>query len=64
MTEPEIAIQAITTALDIGYRHIDTASLYANEKEVGEAVRNSMSQEKIFSLQLKFGIQIKDMIKH
>lgn len=41
MTEPDIAIQAITTALDYGYRHIDTASLYANEKEVGEAVRAS-----------------------
>ena len=40
MTEPDIALQAISTALDNGYRHIDTASLYANEKEVGEAVRN------------------------
>ncbi len=41
MTEPEIAIQAITAALDYGYRHIDTASLYANEKEVGDAIRAS-----------------------
>lgn len=41
MTEPDIAIQAMTAALDYGYRHIDTASLYANEKEVGEAVRAS-----------------------
>ena len=41
MTESDIAIQAITTALDYGYRHIDTASFYANEKEVGEAVRAS-----------------------
>lgn len=49
MTEPEIAIQAITTALDIGYRHIDTASLYANEKEVGEVIRNStVPREDIF----------------
>lgn len=49
MTEPEIAIQAITTALDIGYRHIDTASLYANEKEVGEVVRHStVPREDIF----------------
>ncbi|MDF2065248.1 aldo/keto reductase [Bacillus sp. Cr_A10] len=49
MTEPDIALQAITTALDVGYRHIDTASLYANEKEVGEAVRNSsVSREDIF----------------
>ncbi|MFB5088777.1 aldo/keto reductase [Psychrobacillus sp. PGGUH221] len=49
MTEPDIALQAITAALDVGYRHIDTASLYANEKEVGEAVRNSsVSREDIF----------------
>lgn len=41
MTEPDSAIQAMTAALDYGYRHIDTASLYANEKEVGGAVRAS-----------------------
>jgi len=41
MTEADIAIQAITAALDYGYRHIDTASLYANEKEVGDAIRAS-----------------------
>lgn len=46
MTEPDIAIQAMTAALDYGYRHIDTASLYANEKEVGEAVRSSIVPRK------------------
>lgn len=49
MTEPSIALQAITSALDAGYRHIDTASLYANEQQVGEAVRNSsVAREDIF----------------
>ena len=49
MTEPEATITAITTALETGYRHIDTASLYANEKEVGEAVRASnVAREDIF----------------
>ena len=49
MTEPDIALKAITSALDTGYRHIDTASLYANESEVGEAVRNSsVPREEIF----------------
>lgn len=49
LTESDIAIQAISTALDYGYRHIDTASLYANEKEVGEAVRASnVPREDIF----------------
>ncbi|WP_419957374.1 aldo/keto reductase [Psychrobacillus psychrotolerans] len=46
MTEPDMAIQAMTAALDYGYRHIDTASLYANEKEVGEAVRSSIVPRK------------------
>jgi 2,5-diketo-D-gluconate reductase A len=34
-------VEAVTAALEIGYRHIDTAEMYGNEKEVGEAVRRS-----------------------
>jgi 2,5-diketo-D-gluconate reductase A len=30
---------AVRTALEIGYRHIDTAQMYGNEKEVGEGIR-------------------------
>jgi methylglyoxal/glyoxal reductase len=33
--------QAVRWALEAGYRHIDTAKLYANEADVGEAVRAS-----------------------
>jgi 2,5-diketo-D-gluconate reductase A len=36
---PEQAKEATLTALEIGYRHIDTAEMYGNEREVGEAVR-------------------------
>ncbi|WP_347955157.1 aldo/keto reductase [Gordonia aichiensis] len=32
---------AVLTALEAGYRHIDTAQMYGNEREVGEAVRES-----------------------
>jgi 2,5-diketo-D-gluconate reductase A len=32
---------ATLAALEVGYRHIDTAEMYRNEKEVGEAVRES-----------------------
>jgi diketogulonate reductase-like aldo/keto reductase len=33
--------QAVQAALDIGYRHIDTAFIYNNEADVGEAIANS-----------------------
>ncbi|MCB0719494.1 MAG: aldo/keto reductase [Bacteroidetes bacterium] len=34
-------IQAVATALEVGYRHIDTAQMYENEAEVGKAIRAS-----------------------
>jgi len=43
------AVNAIRWALEAGYRHIDTASFYANEKSVGEAIReNGVPREEIF----------------
>lgn len=33
--------EAVKTALNIGYRHIDTASLYGNEEDVGAGIRES-----------------------
>src|SRR5215211_116257 len=38
---PEETKAATLVALEVGYRHIDTAEMYRNEKEVGEAVRES-----------------------
>jgi diketogulonate reductase-like aldo/keto reductase len=39
----------IQVALDVGYRHIDTAQMYENEKEVGNAIINSkIEREKLF----------------
>lgn len=35
------AYQAVLEALSAGYRHIDTATMYANEGDVGRAVRDS-----------------------
>jgi 2,5-diketo-D-gluconate reductase A len=41
--------RAVEYALDVGYRHIDTASMYRNEQSVGAAVRRSgVSREEIF----------------
>jgi 2,5-diketo-D-gluconate reductase A len=39
--DPADTVEAVTLALRTGYRHIDTAEMYGNEKEVGEAVRAS-----------------------
>jgi diketogulonate reductase-like aldo/keto reductase len=46
---PETCLQSVQTALKAGYRHIDTAQYYANEREVGEAVRRSgIPREEVF----------------
>jgi diketogulonate reductase-like aldo/keto reductase len=43
------AYDATRTALDAGYRHLDTATMYRNEAEVGRAVRDSgVPREDIF----------------
>ncbi|WAL39665.1 aldo/keto reductase [Brevibacterium sp. BRM-1] len=40
-SSPEETAQAVSSALIQGYRHIDTAAAYGNEREVGEAIRAS-----------------------
>ncbi|WP_329129837.1 aldo/keto reductase [Streptomyces sp. NBC_01476] len=39
--EPRDTKEAVLAALETGYRHIDTAEMYGNEKEVGQAIRES-----------------------
>ena len=39
--DPEDTAEAVSKALEVGYRHIDTAQMYGNEKEVGEGIRDS-----------------------
>jgi len=34
-------IDSVTSGLELGYRHIDTAQIYGNEAEVGQAIINS-----------------------
>ena len=40
-TPPDETIAAVETALSAGYRHVDTAAAYGNEREVGDAIRRS-----------------------
>jgi len=41
--------RTVRTALDIGYRHIDTAQMYKNEREIGEALSvSNVPREDIF----------------
>ena len=38
---PEETAETVTKAFEVGYRHIDTAEMYQNEKGVGEAIASS-----------------------
>lgn len=41
--------EAVKLALQLGYRHIDGASAYGNEREIGAAIRESgLPREEIF----------------
>ena len=43
------AVSAVTEAVKIGYRHLDTAQAYGNEEGVGEGIRTSgISRDEIF----------------
>jgi 2,5-diketo-D-gluconate reductase A len=39
--DPDETAEAVERALEIGYRHIDTAEMYRNERGVGEGIRSS-----------------------
>jgi diketogulonate reductase-like aldo/keto reductase len=41
LIKPEDTVAVAGTALEAGYRHVDTAGMYGNEGEVGEAIRKS-----------------------
>jgi len=47
--QPDEAVRMVEHALQCGYRHIDTAQIYANEAAVGEAIAHApLKREEIF----------------
>jgi len=45
----EDTVESVAKALEVGFRHIDTAEMYGNEQEVGQAVRESgIKRDEIF----------------
>ena len=57
ITDNEICIKSVLTALESGYRMIDTAACYGNEKAVGEAVAESGIARQDITLVSKVWIQ-------
>jgi diketogulonate reductase-like aldo/keto reductase len=55
-TPPDETRRAVAAALDTGYRHIDTAAAYGNEREVGDAVRASSAGRAAVFLETKIWI--------
>ena len=48
-TPPAETTSAVLAALETGYRHIDTAAAYGNEREVGSAIRSSgIARDEVF----------------
>ncbi len=49
LEDPAACTEAVETALDMGYRHVDTAQAYGNESEVGDAIANShVDRDEVF----------------
>jgi 2,5-diketo-D-gluconate reductase A len=49
LVKPAATEQAVAQALEAGYRHIDTAEMYGNEKQVGSAVaRSGLKRSEVF----------------
>ena len=48
-TDPKECVEGVKVALELGYRHIDTAQMYGNEALVGEGMRLSgVPREEIY----------------
>ncbi|XP_070557272.1 aldo-keto reductase family 1 member B1-like [Ptychodera flava] len=47
MIKPHEAVAAVKAAIDAGYRHIDTAYVYDNEEQIGQAIKEVIAEGKV-----------------
>ena len=48
-TPPDVTTAVVEEALRLGYRHVDTAAAYGNEREVGEGIlRSGVARDDVF----------------
>ncbi|MCA0964928.1 aldo/keto reductase [Salipiger bermudensis] len=60
MIEDDVVAEAVKAAIAMGYRHIDTAQAYGNERGVGLGIRESgVARDQLF-LQTKLAAEVKD----
>lgn len=55
---PAVTEKCVLGALHVGYRLIDTAAVYGNEKEIGQAIKKSKTLEKNFLSLQKYGFKM------
>ncbi|WP_262316285.1 aldo/keto reductase [Lacticaseibacillus parakribbianus] len=56
----DVAYQAVSAALAAGYRHIDTAYVYGNERSVGQAIKDSGIPRSELFVTSKLPAEVKD----
>lgn len=60
LLDDDAAEKAVTTALQLGYRHIDTAEAYENEKGVGRGIQQSGKAHDEIFVTTKLAAELKD----
>ncbi|KIY65012.1 aldo-keto reductase [Cylindrobasidium torrendii FP15055 ss-10] len=58
------AYNAVTIALEAGYRHIDSAEWYDNEKEVGQAIRDFLKRSGLPRSDVFYTTKLKNNVSH
>ena len=59
-TEGKQCYDAVSVALQTGYRHIDSAAWYGNESQVGEAIRRWINTNNAQRLDIYFTTKLRD----